>query len=304
MTARSPRRAVVTALLGNYEHLVEQPVAAGSAVDFICFTDDPELSSTAWQVRLIEPALPGDLIRSARILKLRGHDCLDEYDETLWIDNSVLLRQDPAVLLDQWLQDADIAIPAHSFRGTVAAEFDAVSRSKLDEQPRIDEQLAVYAALSPAVLDREALWTAIIARRRGLATERLMRVWLDHVLRYSRRDQLSVGMAIATSGVRVSVIELDNRESPWHEWPVSLGRAPRGEGDPTTVRADAIEARLARLHADIDELTLQYTRAVVARETVISAMSASRSWRATRALRATTSAVRALLRRGRPSAGS
>ena len=39
------RRGVYTALMGNYEQLNEQPLAASSAFDFICFNDDPHLVS-------------------------------------------------------------------------------------------------------------------------------------------------------------------------------------------------------------------------------------------------------------------
>ena len=48
------RIAVYSVRLGDYDTLVEQPVAAESAADFIYLTDDSTLTSQTWKVRLIE----------------------------------------------------------------------------------------------------------------------------------------------------------------------------------------------------------------------------------------------------------
>src|SRR3954471_6762624 len=114
-TSRSPKRVVYTALMGGYEELQDQPLARTSSVDFVCLTDQPGLRSDDWDVRLVEPVLPADSIRSARALKIGGHPDLETYQETLWIDNRVRLVTDPSELLGTWLAGADIAVPHHSF---------------------------------------------------------------------------------------------------------------------------------------------------------------------------------------------
>ena len=81
--AEGSAAAVYTALLGGYERLNDdQP--RDSDLPFICFTDDPRLRSTTWDVRLVEPAFPLDLVRSQRDIKLRGHASLEEFSETLY----------------------------------------------------------------------------------------------------------------------------------------------------------------------------------------------------------------------------
>ena len=284
MTA--PKRAVYTALMGSYEELGDQPIAATSSVPFICFTDNPTLRSASWDVRVVEPALPADSVRSARALKIRGHDALSGFDETLWIDNTVLLRKDPDELLDDWLSDTDFALPRHSFRGTVAAEFDAVVQAGLDDRARVYEQLNAYGSLSPEELTREALWTAILARRSTTQTKETMRIWLDNVLRYSRRDQLSIAFAIAASGQTVRTIDIDNWGSPWHEWPIALKRQskPRANGGRHD-RSSSSAAELAGLLASVDDLTASYNRSIEARETALKLIEGSRTWRWTQPVR-------------------
>jgi hypothetical protein len=51
-----------------------------------------------------------------------------------------------------------------------------------------------------------------------------MERWWYHVLRYSRRDQLSMPIALAETGLAVSVLNLDVRDNAFFEWPVAINR--------------------------------------------------------------------------------
>jgi hypothetical protein len=226
VTGRS-RRVVYTALMGDYETPMPQPLAGESEVDFICFTDDPALTSDDWEVRLLEPAFGADSIRSARAVKLLGHPSLAAYDESLWVDQRIRLRVDPAVILDDWLATAELAVPRHSFRADVVTEFQAVLNAGMDDSSRLYEQLTHYAGLQPALLQHRVPWTGIVARRRSPEVERGMEQWFRHVLRYSRRDQLSFVHAMHEAGLTWNSIDLDNLQSPLHEWRGPVGRSTR-----------------------------------------------------------------------------
>ncbi|MDO7881125.1 glycosyltransferase domain-containing protein [Salinibacterium soli] len=223
-TSTAPKRVVYTAVVGGYEQLNDQPVAKESGTDFVCFTDDPDLRSDTWQLRVIEPRFPLDPIRSARFLKCRGTELLSDYDESLWIDNSVRLKRDPSRLFDDWLSDADLAVPRHSLRGSVIAEFEAVATLGYDDSARVYEQLIHYTQLNERVLHDVPFWTALIARRHAAPVLDRMELWYDHLLRYSRRDQLSVNFVLADAPFEIRVIEVDNAESDFHEWPVHNNR--------------------------------------------------------------------------------
>lgn len=246
------RRAVFTALLGSYEELIEQPWAARSDVDFICFTDSPDLVADSWDVRRVEPLFPLDLGRSQRALKILGHESLQGYDELIYIDNSVMLTADPREVFETWLDGADLAIPTHSFREHVIDEFDVVVELRYDDPARVHEQLLHYAELHPEVLDERPYWNGFSARRRTPAVDAAMTRWFQHVLRYSRRDQLSINVALAESDVAVRRIEIDNNESPWHRWPVVLTRDPRATEIPLR-RSGPLLAENARLRRFANE---------------------------------------------------
>lgn len=225
--AEAPGRACVyTCLIGGYEALNEQPMAAESGLDFICFTDDPALTSTSWQIRAYDPAFPLDPVRSQRMAKLSPHELLPDYDLSLYIDNSVILTAPPEEVIARYLPDGvAAAMPGHSFRASVRDEFIEVLRSGLDDGGRVLEQFNHYVMSDPAALEIVPFWSAIILRRhhdpRVVAA---MRLWLAQVLRYSRRDQLSGTLALRRAGLEPARFEVDNLGSWFHRWPVTPGR--------------------------------------------------------------------------------
>ncbi len=208
---------VYTAIFGNYEGLVEQPAAVASDAKFVCFTDNADLVSTTWDIRVVEPALPYDSVRSARRVKILGFREL-ESDVSIWIDNRVILKVSPESLVQQFLSDNDIAIPSHDHRDSVHSEYREVMAAGLDSRQRVREQLQMMQRFAPRVLDETPLWTAIILRRRAGAVVFAMEKWWDQVAMFSRRDQLSCNFAMSTSKTRLRVIDIPNTESHLHQW--------------------------------------------------------------------------------------
>lgn len=252
----SGRRAVYTALLGGYEELLEQPVAAQTDIPFICFTDDPALTSETWRIVLVEPMFPLDLVRSQREFKIRGHEDVAGFEETLYIDNSVLLKKAPDEILDAWLAEADYGVSLHSYRERVIDEFDEVVALNYDDAARVQEQLLHYADLYPDLIQQHPYWNGMIARRNTPEVQAAMERWFDHVLRYSRRDQLSANVTLSLSGLRVNGVELENFESDLHSWPVEVARKIH-LGKNNKRNAGPLLAEVARLKRETAELSQQ-----------------------------------------------
>lgn len=214
------RGCVFTVLLGRYEALNEQPSAAHSALDFICLTDDPDLRSETWSIRYVTPAFEKDQVRSQRLLKIQPWRLLASYDCSLYIDNSILLRTCPEALLHSVLRQHELALCAHSFRRDVEAEFAEVELLRFDHRTTLREQLEHYRSADPGSLVERPYWSGMLFRRH--AGERLHAfadLWAAHVLRYSRRDQLSLNYSLRKSGLVPNVLSLDNHDSLLHSWP-------------------------------------------------------------------------------------
>ena len=233
MSSRWPaaRACVFTVLTGNYEPLLEQPMALESALPFICFTDTHAQTSDTWQIRPIEPTILNDPSRSSRVPKIAAHRYLPEFDVSLYIDNSVLLTAPAEVALDELLPEgAVMGAIAHTHRQTLGDEFDAVRAAKRDTAAKIDEQRERYLLADPTAMELPVLCGGILARRHhDPLVAATMHRWLAHVMRYSRRDQLSLPVVLKQTGLDVNRSRVDIRQSAWHQWPIpELNRELRG----------------------------------------------------------------------------
>lgn len=197
---------------------------------------------------------------------------LGEYDVSLYVDNSVLIRRPAEAVIDEPLRESALGLLQHSFRATVREEFDEVVALGFDAAPVCAEQLEHYAAVDPGSLDVPPLWSGIIARRHDDAhVVAAMERCFAHVLRYSRRDQLSLWYALRSEGLQPAVHLLDNHESHLHRGPVTRGRNRAAGGTP---RELAILHRLLQLEGECDRLARELT-----------AIRSTRSWRWTAPLR-------------------
>lgn len=223
-----PSLCVFTTLVGNYESLNEQPVATRSAVPFICLTDDPDLRSDAWEIRQVTPLFAVDPIRSQRGVKIAPYRHLPEFDCSLYIDNSVLLTEPPEALFALFDREGGFALPEHGFRKSVLDEFLAVVEESCDDPSRVFEQLNHYSLECPDVLDEKPFWTGLMIRdHRNPAVKELMDYWHAHVLRFSRRDQLSLNWAARRAGIRPQILPLGTHLSDFHSWPHTASRDKR-----------------------------------------------------------------------------
>jgi hypothetical protein len=230
-----PPQCVYTALLGGYENLNEQPMARQSKIPFLCLTDDPDLRSDTWQMRVVAPAFVMDYARSQRDFKLRPHIHLPEFDLSLYIDNAVLLTQPPEKIFERYPLKAGFGLAKHSFHDSLLVEFLEVAKRGLDDQGRVFEQLNHYSLACPEILDERHYWGGILLRdHRDPKVRAMLEVWYANVLRYSRRDQLSVNMAFRQAGLTPDVMDIDNLASWFHAWPITVGRA-RDRGQVSSV---------------------------------------------------------------------
>lgn len=250
---KSPKLCVYTALLGDYERLNEQPMARQSSVPFICFTDDPGLHSDTWQIRLVAPLFDLDPVRSQRDLKLRPHVHLPEFEISLYIDNAVVLSEPPERIFERYSPSKGFWLAKHSFRESVLDEFLTVTRRGLDDQSRVFEQLNHYTLRCPELLEERQYWGGILLRdHRDTKVRAMLDIWYANVLRYSRRDQLSINLAFRQAGLTPEIMDIDNYSSWFHSWPHAPGRdrekgvlAPAVSFSPPVARVRQLEKELA-----------------------------------------------------------
>lgn len=212
------KRVVYTALFGPHEALTPQDAPHEAGVDYLCFTDDPALTSNFWTI-IQEPGIfPADPRRSQRFIKIRGHKILHEYDEWLYLDNTVRLKVSAQKILEDWLDGHDWAA-INLTTTTLWQEFEKNLDLNKDSVERINEQLSDYSTYHLSALAEQPVWNGMFARKNTEAVRLFCDHWFRHVCRYSARDQLSMIVALSGSQVSLKRINASTRNSVWHDWP-------------------------------------------------------------------------------------
>lgn len=183
---------VYSALYGTKEPL--NPDVFGPSAEHRCvlFTDNPDLRLPG--VEVIHDPLDGlDPARASRRAKLRPHAYFPDAEWSIWLDNKSRLLMPPAEIIA--ILQANSSASFHAFphfrRDCVYEEGQAVWENGLDDHRLVKERLDIYRA--EALPERAGLIEGhfIVRRHHDPAVARFGDRWMEHVLRYSRRDQLS-----------------------------------------------------------------------------------------------------------------
>src|SRR3954447_25674822 len=186
------RRVVYTCLFGHSE-LFNDFEYERDGIDFVCFTDDPELRSKFWKIelmprRLLNPA------RAAKKIKALPHVYLPQYDESLYIDNTARLKASPKRMFDEHLAPASSPLVCfrHPERDCVYDEARVVLSIGFDTPERVKPQMALYRYLGYPAHNGLGKSTLLLRRHHDPALQRMLSTWSEQIFCHSRRDQLSM----------------------------------------------------------------------------------------------------------------
>jgi len=218
------RDIVFTALFGGYEELNELKINLSSKTRYICFTDSKQVKSKTWEVVVVEPYDLNSSARSSRYVKMFGYSYFPRDTRSLYVDNSVEIKEDGKVILDNWLGSSAIAMLRHTDRKTVRGEFFACASYGLDDQNNLKTQFNFYKNNYSEILRERPYWGGMIARHNCPETDRIMSKWHELFSNFSKRDQLSINLASKISGVKIMEIPEKNSFSTFHKWPIINNR--------------------------------------------------------------------------------
>ena len=85
------KRCVYTVIIGDYDEPKPIPVHT-PGYDYILFTDNDRIVAPGWQVRIV--ARCDNPQRKQREIKILSHKYLPEYDFTIYVDGSTIIRRD------------------------------------------------------------------------------------------------------------------------------------------------------------------------------------------------------------------
>jgi asparagine synthase (glutamine-hydrolysing) len=215
---------VYTAVIGAKERLGNPlagmaPTTTDLDVDFVCFTDNHDLTSEVWRFVYIDSGhLPPEKL--SRRPKAMPDKYLPDCNYSLYIDNTVAFKRLPVS------QDLETSRPylfrtfRHATRNSLWEEADAVATIGYDEVGTICRQLDFYASLRP--LESIAPLTTCTVILRSHNHPKIVEfgeIWWEEILNFSKRDQLSFDFSAIQTGCAVDYFEGTTQDNDMIIWP-------------------------------------------------------------------------------------
>jgi hypothetical protein len=201
--------SVVTACTNGRDKLYEDQVTEGAR--FIAYVEDFSPASI-WEQRKAH----GNFIsprRNSRIHKILIHQYVDS-EYSLWMDANIRLLVPARRLVDEWLNDHDIAILKHRIRNCIYEEAEVCTAQRLDSAALIQEQVQDYQKQNFS-RDQGLAEACLILRRHSSAVEHFNNAWWSEYCRYSARDQISLMVAAKKSSVSINLVTPVRFENPY-----------------------------------------------------------------------------------------
>jgi hypothetical protein len=187
------RTVIYTAIYGNKDEL-QQPSCEIEDVDFICFTDNPDLKGGRWKVVEYPPFHKKSSVLSAKYFKIVPHEVLPDYDFSCWIDGNLIVKGDLLKGARESMREEEISFALLSHPEAINCLYHEIERCidrKKDSHRRLAGQRAKYRLEKhPA---NTGLWACHVLFRlhRNPAVMKFSREWWRHIQKYSIRDQIS-----------------------------------------------------------------------------------------------------------------
>lgn len=224
------RRVVYTCLFGYSEKFNDLVYERDPNIDFICFTDMPEVQSDFWQIIEVDRG-EFDPARAAKQRKILPHRFLSNYGSSLYIDNTVRLKMAPLEIFERFLDPSSSPLVCfrHPWRQCIYDEAREVIARDLEDPKRVNAQMDYYR--KSGYPETNGLWKGafLLRRHNNRRLIPLMETWFDHVCSYSKRDQLSLPVIFWLNHFKPGVIDLDFADNDMVEYPYPSNpvRVPR-----------------------------------------------------------------------------
>lgn len=186
---REERMVIYTAITGGYDNLRE-PSYVDPYCNYICFTDNQDLKSETWEIRLL-PDWQGDFNRSAKQVKILPHKFLPEYKWSIWVDGAFEIQGDLRELLNTYALNSYFLSFMHYRRNSVYKEAEILARAGFDDKKLIEKQIIKYKTEGYPDCNELIAGGVLFRKHQDAAVLHLMEAWWTEIEEYSRRDQIS-----------------------------------------------------------------------------------------------------------------
>jgi len=173
-------------------------------VRYVAFVDRPVVHDV-WETVRVDPT-PGDSCRVAKRFKVLIAEHVGDASRSIWIDRHCRLICDPLAIWDEFGEDVGLV---EHYRRCVYSEAKACRRQRKDGALIIRRTTDRWRA--EGVPENGGLYYGGFVLRRHGGADDFSRLWWDLICWGSRRDQLSLPVALHRSGVSVRTFRRSRR---------------------------------------------------------------------------------------------
>ncbi len=186
------RGVIYTVITGEYDKLRE-PEKTDGRFDYICFTDNTNLRSEVWDIRIIENEEKLDKVRTARKYKILCHEFLKEYDYSVYVDGKIQIIGDIRKYMESYSKGSPMLCFPHFARSCAYEEAVSCIKFGKDDAAVITKQMNKYRQEGYPVNNGLVDSACLVRQHHNILLQKTMEDWWAEVQNGSRRDQLSIG---------------------------------------------------------------------------------------------------------------
>lgn len=185
------KKCIFLPLIGDYDYLHE-PKVITPGWDYICFTDNHNLKSKHWEIRVIENKNNLDNVKLAKSITTLYHNFVEDYDLSI----STGAQMQPTCNLDDFIykflpDDKDMSMANHPNRICIYREANKCISKRKDNPSIIKQQMDFYKK-EGYPKDNGLIATGIMIRKHNRSyVEKHCELWWDQINKWSSRTQLS-----------------------------------------------------------------------------------------------------------------
>lgn len=182
--------AIYTAFTGDYDTL-KHPEVIDENCDYICFTDNTELTSDLWKIIPMEESIL-DNNRKAKQYKLLPHKYLKDYKYSFWLDGTFKIKGSiREYIYNNIRANSKMLVVVHTERDCVYEEYDASKIIPRYPRAVMEEQVEFYRSQGFPEHYGLGVMGALFRQHNHPDVIKVMEDWWDENIKYTNQDQLS-----------------------------------------------------------------------------------------------------------------
>jgi hypothetical protein len=142
----------------------------------------------------------------ARFVKLHPHLYFKDYDWALWVDANIRLNCKPEELIYDHVNKSNFILYNHPIRDCLYEEGQECIKRNKDDADKITKQLVDYKKFKYPKKAGLYETGVTITRPNNPDVVKLMNIWWREILNGSKRDQISLPVALHEANVDVALL--------------------------------------------------------------------------------------------------